>query len=417
VDRGREPRQQGRRTLKRQAASGGSAPAGSAPDPRLVTTDDAFAAVVDALRDQPRYALDTEFHRERTYFPKVALVQLAWEGGLVLVDPLSVDLSPLAEVLDGPGLAVLHAADQDLEVLDIACRTIPGRLLDTQVAAGFTGMATPSLAALHERELGLKLPKADRLTDWLRRPLEPSQLDYAASDVAHLLDVASRLEQRLETAGRWQWALDECEQLRLRPRGARDPEEAWRRIKEARSLRGSARSIARAVAAWRERRAMQLDLPVRFVLSDLAIVGIAQRPPTNAAALKSIRGLDDRHLKEETAKQLLDVVADAKQKPAPTSDELPPPELDRALRPAVTLVSAWISQLARDLEIDTALLATRADLEALLRGDEDARLATGWRADFVGEPIRKLVSGEAALAFAGQGHLVLEERTHRPLTD
>jgi ribonuclease D len=381
----------------------------------LVTTDDGFAAVIDALRDQPSYALDTEFHRERTYYPKVALVQLAWDGGLAMIDPLAVDLAPFAAILDGDGLAVLHASDQDLEVLEIACGTIPKRLLDTQVAAGFTGMATPSLAALHERELGLKIPKADRLTDWLRRPLEPSQLEYAASDVAHLLEVADRLHDRLDTSGRWQWALDECEQVRVRQRGARDPDEAWRRIKEVRSLRGSARSIARAVAAWRERRAMMLDLPVRFVLSDMAIVGIAQRPPTSARQLKEIRGLDDRHVKDQIAQQLLQVVAEARDHPAPVSDDGPPPELDRALRPAVTLVSAWNSQLARDLEIDTALLATRSDLEALLRGDEDARLAVGWRAEIVGEPIRKLVSGEAALAFAGQGQLVLEERSRRAL--
>ena len=380
-----------------------------------MTTQAGFAAVIDALREQPAYALDTEFHRERTYYPKVALVQLAWEGGLVMVDPLAVDLAPFAEILDGPALAVLHASDQDLEVLDLACGTIPGRLLDTQVAAGFLGMATPSLAALHERELGLRLPKADRLTDWLRRPLEPSQLEYAASDVAHLLEVADRLQARLEDQGRWQWALDECEQLRQRQRGARDPEDAWRRIKEVRSLRGSARSIARAVAAWREQRAMKLDLPVRFVLSDMAIVGIAQRPPKSAKALREIRGLDDRHIKDDIANQLLEVVAGAKDRTYAAVEDSPLPELDRALRPAVTLVSAWISQLARDLEIDTALLATRADLEALLRGDEDARLAVGWRADIVGEPIRKLVSGEAALAFAGQGQLVLEERSRRAL--
>jgi ribonuclease D len=381
----------------------------------LVTTDEGFASVIEVMRDQEAYALDTEFHRERTYYPKVALVQLAWEGGLAMIDPLAVDLAPFAQILDSDSLAVLHASDQDLEVLEIACGIVPRRLLDTQVAAGFAGMATPSLAALHERELGLKLPKADRLTDWLRRPLEPSQLEYAASDVAHLLEVADRLEQRLVTTGRWQWALDECEQLRLRQRGARDPDQAWRRIKEVRSLRGPARSVARAVAAWRERRAMALDLPVRFVLSDMAIVGIAQRPPTSTKQLKEIRGLDDRHLKDDIAQQLLGVVADAKDHPVPVSDDGPPPEIDRALRPAVTLVSAWISQLARDLEIDTALLATRADLEALLRGDEDARLAVGWRAEIVGEPIRKLVSGEAALAFAGQGQLVLEERSRRAL--
>jgi ribonuclease D len=381
----------------------------------LVDTDEGLADVVGALRSQPAYALDTEFHREKTYFPKVALVQIAWEGDLVLIDPVGLDLTPLAEVLDGDAMAVLHAADQDLEVLDLACRTVPGRLFDTQIAAGFLGMATPSLGAVYERELGLRLPKADRLTDWLRRPLTDDQLQYAASDVAHLLDVYAGLTRKLTERGRLQWALDECEQLRLRQRGGRDPDDAWRRIKEARSLRGPARSVARAGAGWRERRAAELDLPVRYVMPDLAVVSIAQRPPSSVRQLREIRGLDDRHLKQEVANRLLEAIAEARADSTPAPDEVPLPELDRELRPAVTLVSAWISQLARDLEIDTTLLATRTDLEMLLRGAPEARLATGWRSEIVGEPIRKLVSGEAALAFGGHGQLVLEERSRLPL--
>jgi ribonuclease D len=381
----------------------------------LVDTDEGLRDIVTALLSQPAYALDTEFHREKTYFPKVALVQIAWEGDLVLIDPVGLDLTPLAEVLDGDAMAVLHAADQDLEVLDLACRTVPRRLFDTQIAAGFLGMATPSLGAVYERELGLRLPKADRLTDWLRRPLTDDQLQYAASDVAHLLDVHAGLTRKLTERGRLQWALDECEQLRLRQRGGRDPDDAWRRIKEARSLRGPARSVARAVAGWRERRAAELDLPVRYVMPDLAVVSIAQRPPSSVRQLREIRGLDDRHLKQEVANRLLEAIAEARADSTPAPEEVPLPELDRELRPAVTLVSAWISQLARDLEIDTTLLATRTDLEMLLRGAPDARLATGWRSDIVGEPIRKLVSGEAALAFGGHGQLVLEERSRLPL--
>lgn len=381
----------------------------------LVADDAGLAEVVRALRSQPAYALDTEFHRERTYYPRVALVQIAWDGDLVLIDPVGLDLTPLAKVLESEAVAVLHAADQDLEVLDLACHATPRRLFDTQIAAGFVGMATPSLASVYERELGLRVPKADRLTDWLRRPLTEDQLQYAASDVAYLLDVYARLTEQLTSRGRLQWALDECEQLRVRQRGSRDPEEAWRRIKEARSLRGQARAVARAVAAWRERRAAELDLPVRYVMPDLAVVSIAQRPPKTVRQLRDIRGLDDRHLKQEIANRLLAVISEAQDRKPSTLDEPPPPELDRELRPAVTLVSAWISQLARDLEIDTALLATRADLEMLLRGARDARLAEGWRAEIVGEPIRKLVSGEAALAFGGHGHLVLEERSRRPL--
>lgn len=383
-------------------------------DHRLVGTDREVRSIAAALREEPVYALDTEFHRERTYFPKLALVQLAWDGGLALIDPTVVDLGALAEVLTGPGTAVVHAADQDLEVLELACGVLPSHLFDTQVAAGFVGMSSPALSTLYERVLGLRVPKADRLSDWLARPLSRTQLEYAASDVAHLLEVHQRLSDELTRRGRLAWALDECEEVRQRARRARDPQQAWRRIKEARQLEGRARVIVREVAAWREERAARLDVPVRYVMPDLAVVSIAQRPPRSVRDLHRIRGIEERHLRAEVAGELLDVVTAAARRPVPAREEPPARDLDRRLRPAVTLVSAWIGQLARDLEIDAAILATRADLEALLRGDEDARLARGWRAELVGEPVRRLVDGEAALAFDRSGSLVLEARSGRP---
>jgi ribonuclease D len=384
---------------------------------RLVNTDAALTEVINAIAAEPVYAIDTEFHRERTYFPRLALVQIAWPGDLVLIDALAVNLRPLRSVLAGPGTAVIHAADQDLEVLELACGCVPTRLFDTQIAAGFLGMASPSLGSLYEHELHIRLPKADRLTDWMARPLTQQQLEYAASDVEHLLELHDRLRARLDDRGRLQWALDECEQQRRRDRGSgRDPDEAWRRIKEARQLRGRARAIARSVAAWRERKAAQLDQPVRFILPDMAIVGIAHRPPDTIRELRKIRGLEDRHLRNGWAEELLEAVRNGMRTPPPPVDDNATKELSRDLRPAVTLVSAWISQLARDLEIDTALLATRFDIEALLRGDAEARLATGWRAELVGEPIRRLVSGDAALAFEGGGRLRLETRSHEPLS-
>ncbi|HKA03408.1 MAG TPA: ribonuclease D, partial [Acidimicrobiales bacterium] len=151
-------------------------------EPCWVATAASFAEVLDRLRAEPRYALDTEFHRERTYHPKVALVQLAWPGGIALVDPLAVDLRPIESLFRGPGVAVVHAAQQDLDVLTRVCGAIPSRLFDTQLAAGFLGHATPSLGNLLAAELGLKLPKADRLSDWLRRPLTAGQEAYAAAD-------------------------------------------------------------------------------------------------------------------------------------------------------------------------------------------------------------------------------------------
>jgi ribonuclease D len=379
-------------------------------DPALVTTAEALDDLVALLVEQPRYALDTEFHRERTYYPRVALVQVAWDGGIALIDPLAVSLEPLAKVCTGTGLAVLHAATQDLEVLDLACGAVPLRLFDTQLAAGFCGMSTPSLAALADRELRVRLPKGDRLTDWLARPLTDDQLAYAAADVAHLLSLHDRLVDRLTLTGRLSWAEGECEELRLRGRPSRDPADAWRRIKEVRQLRGMPFAVGRALAAWREDRAARLDLPVRFVLPDLAIVAIAQRSPRTLDELRSLRGVDARQLGHGVGEQILDVVARSKEDPPPDPPTAASVELPRELRPAVTLVSAWVGQLAHELDIDPALLATRADVEALLRGDDDARLAVGWRSELVGEPVRRLVAGEVALAFSAAHGIELVDR-------
>jgi ribonuclease D len=382
----------------------------ASPSYRIVDTDEGFAEVVDALTTVHRYAVDTEFHRERTYFPKIALVQIAWADQVVIVDPLAVSLAPLRVVLEGDATAVMHAASQDLEVLDLACGAVPQRLFDTQLAAGFLGMSSPSLAALHERELGRRLPKGSRLTDWLERPLKDEQLDYAASDVAHLLEIHDRLVAQLTARGRLSWAEHECEELRRRAQPRRAPEEAWRRIKEVRHLKGRQLAIAQSVAAWRERRAATIDQPVRYVLSDLAIVAIAQSAPTTLDALRGIRGLDERHARGEIGQQLVAAVVEGTKNPPPPRDDTSAPEPSRTLRPAVALVSAWVSQLAKDLEIDPALLGTRADIEGLVRNDPTSRMASGWRAEVAGEPVRQLVEGRASLAFDGQGGLVLEPR-------
>jgi ribonuclease D len=393
-----------------------SGPQGTPPtsDERAEWIDDdqRFREVVEELTQVEAFAVDTEFHRERTYFPQLALLQLAWGERIALIDPLAVDLAPFAEALEGPAVTVMHAASQDLEVLDLACGALPRQLFDTQLAAGFAGHSLPSLAALVERFHKVHLPKGDRLTDWLRRPLGADQRRYAAADVEYLLALRATLEADLRSRGRLEWARDECEALRRRGRVTRAPEDAWLRIKEARSLRGEAAAVARSVAAWRERRAAELDQPVRFVLSDLAVVGIAQRRPTTAAELRRVRGVDDRHAKGAIGDAILEAVVQARNTTVPRS-AAPSFEVDRSLRPAVSLVAAWVSQLARDLEIETSLLATRADIEALLAGDPAARLATGWRADVVGEPIRRLVDGDAALAFDGRGTLVLEDRVGR----
>jgi ribonuclease D len=383
---------------------------------RWVDDQKAFEEVLDELAAADVYGLDTEFHRERTYHARLALLQLSWPDGIAVVDPLAVDVAPLARVLGGPGLCVMHAASQDLEILLRVCGVVPTRLFDTQVAAGFIGYSSVGLAGLVQGELGQSLPKADRLTDWLVRPLAEGALDYAASDVAHLHELHRILVEKLEARGRLQWAEDECEVHRTRAVAPPPPERAWWRIKEARSLKGRAAAVAQSLAAWRERRAAEVDRPVRFLLADLALVAMAQRPPTNEADLRRVRGLDEGKRKGGAAQELLEVVAEGVELPL-TDVQAPPVDgVDRSRRAAASLVSAWAAQRARDLDIDAAILATRSDIEALLM-HEGGRLATGWRHDVVGEPIRALAAGEASLALAPDGRLVLETRSGQPIVE
>lgn len=394
-------------------ARGSRAPSAPVPEFRVVEDESAFAEVLAALEGAEAYALDTEFHRERTYYPRLALLQLAWEGGLAVVDPLAVDVRPFARILEGDGVAVLHAAEQDLEVLERACGLVPQRLFDTQLAAGFVGMSTPSLGSLVERLLGVRLEKGDQLTDWTRRPLTAGQLAYAASDVAYLLESRRVLVERLGHLGRLDWAGEECAALLARSRLPVVPEEAWWRLKHARQLRPKERAVAQCVAAWRERRARATDQPVRYVLSDLALVSIAHRPPASRRELEAVRSVDGRHLANGAADELLAAIAAGLELPAAEIHTPPGPPPEPVARPAAALGAAFVAERARQVSIDTSLLATRADLAAFFRERPEGRLVTTWRREIVGEPLRRLAGGEVALALDETGNLVLEERSHR----
>ena len=189
-----------------------------------IDSQDGLVELVDELLDMPRYALDTEFHRERTYFPKLALIQIAWwpdgtneKQELVLIDPLDIDVTDLGRLFATDSLCVIHAAQQDLDVLTHAVGSVPSRMFDTQIAGGFVGYGTPSLVSLLQGEIGISPAKGDRLTDWLRRPLTDNQCQYAAADVEYLLDVHDRLVAKLDDLGRLSWAEAACEELRTRP--------------------------------------------------------------------------------------------------------------------------------------------------------------------------------------------------------
>jgi ribonuclease D len=379
----------------------------------LVTDAAQLEEVVDLALASGRYALDTEFIRERRYWPRLALVQLAWDArdsAHAVVDALALEVRPLARLLAGPGVMVAHAAEQDLEVLKRACGRGPSMLWDTQIAAGFLGQGSASLKRLVEAFLGRSMAKGDRLADWGRRPLRSAEIAYAAADVEHLLELGDALGAELDRRGRREWAEEECALSLARARRPPEPEQAWWKLRDARSLHGESRGVAQELAAWRERRARELDLPARTVMSDLTLLAIAHRPPRSPAELARVRGLDGRASRPPLCEEILEAVRRGREVAAGAGVTSPPAEqVPKTLQPAVALIMAWVGQVARDESIEASLLATRADVVEFVRGG-GGRLAKGWRAQLLAQPIADLLAGRAALSFDGAGRVILERR-------
>jgi ribonuclease D len=380
------------------------------PDAEWVDTDRALARLVTTLRSEPEYALDTEFMAEKTYYPQLCLAQLAWPGGIALIDALACDVHALGALLAEPSTMVTHAGGADLPIIERACGARPRQLFDTQLAAGFVGLGQPSLVALVSSVLGVRLDKGDQLADWTRRPLSASARRYAAGDVAYLLPLAAELRSRLDALGRTEWVAAENELLRQTPARDADPDTTWWRIKGARSLRGERACIAQAVAAWRERRAQETDRPPRFVLSDLALAAIVQRPPASLDELGRARGAGS--LPRAVCREILDAIDEGRA--LDPSDLREPPRLgdDSALDAAVGLIAGWAAQVAAGEQLDAKLLATREDVKALVNG-RPSRLDDGWRAAMVGADLHALVEGDAVLRLVGGGRRLRLERVPR----
>ena len=355
--------------------------------------------LVDELCQTDAYALDTEFHRERTYLPHLALVQLATADRIALVDALEIDVRTLAKVFQSEAVCVMHAGSQDLEILELECGAVPNHMFDTQVGALFCGYRTSSLGKLVEGFLGIQLDKSSQLSDWTRRPLPPDDLRYAASDVAHLLELRDALVNRLAEQGRVQWAEEEIERLRSKDRSPPEPETLWWKLRGKTKLNGRARGVAQELAAWREGVAKEKNRPPRTVLSDMALLALAQRPARNAEQLNGIRNLDLRRFKYRD--ELLRAIERGTRLPK-HEVRLPPkkPENLPSVEGVIALCLAWLAQRAAQEGLDTTVLGTREDVTNLVLR-EPSRLASGWRDVLVGHQLRAIIDGTAALRVDG----------------
>jgi ribonuclease D len=364
----------------------------------------------DRARATGRLGLDAEFMGEGRYRALLCLVQVAVDdedGGtqVEILDPLEgFEPGELRAVLADPSIeTVVHAGRQDVAILRRTWATEVRNLFDTQIAAGFAGHgAQTGYGALLADVLGRRLAKSASFTRWDRRPLSEEQLTYAREDVADLLTLATALQDELRASGRFEWAREECRALEDSS-DDRDPDEAWRRLPRVARLRPRERSVARELAAWRERTAAAEDRPVGSVLSDAALVELARRQPGDRRGLDQIRGLHGR-IADRRGQDLLAAVARGRDAEPPALDGIRPPLNESGDAPLIALAEALIRARALEAGLAYELVATRADLNQVIaaarRGDAepDVRTLRGWRRDLVGDELLELLDGRHALA-------------------
>jgi ribonuclease D len=357
-----------------------------------VETQEALAAAAGRWAAAPALALDTEFVRERTYFPRLGLVQVADGGAVYLLDPLAVeDLSPLALACRSSALKVVHAASEDVEVLHRALGTVPAPLFDTQVAAGLAGIGTSmSYQRLVAAVLGVELPKGETRTNWLARPLSPAQLAYAGEDVAHLLPLHQRLERDLVALGRLGWALEDSAALLDVSRLDVDPDLAYLRVRGGGRLTRRQLGVLRALAAWRDREARRRDLPRGFVLRDEALRNLAIRQPVATEDLRRVPGIDPQLAARDSPAWFELIQGALSLAPADLPPEPWRPPASAAARDLDRRLRAVVQERAAALALPPELLAPRRAIDATLRSaltDPEPRLPRdlgGWRREVVG---------------------------------
>lgn len=378
----------------------------------LITTTDELAALCQRLSGEPYVCLDTEFMREKTYWPRLCLVQISGRDGKgFAIDPLSdrLQLDPLLDLLTRTDmLKVLHAARQDLEIFYGLSGRVPVPLFDTQVAAMVCGFGeAASYDRLARKLAGVEIDKSSRFTDWSKRPLTDRQLRYAIADVAHLPKIYDKLERRLRDSGRAAWVSEEVEVLTAPESYVMDPQSAWKRIK-TRTVRPRFLSVLRELAAVREIHAQKRDLPRNRVLRDEALLEIAAHETQSLDGLTRIRGVGRRLATGPLGAALLQAVRDGIATPDKDRPHVPPPiQVPRGAGPLVDLLKVLLKMRCEENDVATKLVANASDLERIATEEApDVAALNGWRRRLFGDDALALKRGDLALT-AGAGRIAL----------
>ena len=371
----------------------------------------ALEAFVERASGSPVLAIDTEFLREKTYYPRLCLLQLATDDEVAIVDPLAIDdltaISPLLS--DERTMKLFHAGGQDIEILLREVGTMPRPLFDTQVAATLLGHTQQiGYGALIHAECGVSLKKIDSFTDWSQRPLSDSQIDYAADDVVYLPRVYRQMKKKLESKGRLGWLEPDFEEMMDPAKYSENPRLRFRRLKRVNQLDARQLAAAREFAAWREEEARKRDMPRKWLVTDEQIVEACRRDATTIDDLYMVRGVREK-LPVRDAREVIELMKAGRALPKEQW-----PELDKSSRnernvdASIDLMAALVRLRAKENGVAMQTLASHGDLAAVARGHcKGTDLMKGWRRALVGEELVDLIEGRIALSL-NKGELVVE---------
>lgn len=376
------------------------------PDPTLIDTTEALASVVGRLRTEPYVTIDTEFVRERTYWPELCVVQLAGQGEVAIIDAQAegLDLQALAPLLDDAAVVkVFHAARQDLEIFLYKFGRLPTALFDTQVAAMVAGFGDQvGYDSLVSSLTGGQIDKAHRFSDWSRRPLSLAQVTYAAADVTYLREVYVKLRERLDREGRLDWVEHEMAYLSDPATFRPDPDTLWERLRPRTGNRRML-GVLRSVAAWREREAQRVNVPRQRLLKDESLLEIAATAPDSTESLATMRGIGRGFAEGKSGAGLLEAIAAARALPEEALPAAPRKDGPRPSPALVSLLKVLLATKSEQHDVAPKLLASSEDIDRLALEDEPAIPAmAGWRRKVFGDDALALKAGRISLGVDGR---------------
>jgi ribonuclease D len=371
-----------------------------------IDTQSGLLELLDACADTTSVTIDTEFLREKTYYPQLCLIQIATASFEAVIDPLApIDLSVLKPLLTDENVTkVFHAGDQDRAILYNIIETPVRPVFDTQRAALLMGLPQQiSLAALVSHFCAVILKKESSFSDWSQRPLTAEQISYAYEDVRYLPEIYKRMVTNLSENNRLSWLQEDFVLMEDEANYKSDPSEMWKKLRGTTTVRGRNLAIAREVTAWREETAMKRNLPRKWVLQDELVVEIAKREPLTIEALYKIRGIKDR-LGQQWAHEVLERIVFARQLPESEWPKRERPHYNKAACEAkLDMLTALLHLRAKELRIASTFLTNHDELECLASGQrKDLPLLKGWRRELIGNELLLLLEGKLALSLEGE---------------